>query len=85
MTQYDYKNQAWMKDGRYLDCSHPDAMDCQCYGRKYEGLTVEQATYWKNKNTDSISFDSWIDFYRLEVKSADAELSTEHTAIRGAN
>jgi len=59
-NEFDYTNQAWLRDGRYQDCMHPSSMDCGCYGRKYEGLTVEQVA---------------------EVKSADAELSTEHAAI----
>jgi hypothetical protein len=36
---YDYKNQAWLLDGQYERCSHPEAMDCQCYGKVHEGET----------------------------------------------
>jgi hypothetical protein len=35
--QFDYKNQAWIKHGRYIRCGHPADMDCQCYGRIHEG------------------------------------------------
>lgn len=34
---FDYQNQAWIQDGRYLRCGHPEDMPCQCYGRLYEG------------------------------------------------
>jgi hypothetical protein len=33
---YDYINQAWVKDGRYVDCAHPQK-DCSCYGREHKG------------------------------------------------
>lgn len=49
---FDYKNQAWIRDGRYLDCSHPNSMDCQCYGRKYEGLTVAQVAEVKSADAE---------------------------------
>jgi hypothetical protein len=35
--QYDYENQAWVIDGVYQSCNHPDAMDCQCYGKVHAG------------------------------------------------
>lgn len=38
--QYDYKNQAWIKDGKYVKCGHPESMDCQCYGKEHEGETA---------------------------------------------
>ena len=34
---YDYKNQAWVVDGKYIRCGHPDSMDCNCYGKLHEG------------------------------------------------
>ncbi len=34
---FDYLNEAWVIDGRYVNCGHPESMDCGCYGRKYEG------------------------------------------------
>jgi hypothetical protein len=41
-TGYDYKNQAWFENGRYVRCGHPEAMDCQCYGRLHDGEQVSQ-------------------------------------------
>lgn len=32
---YDYRNQAWLKDGRYMRCGHTEA--CDCYGRLHQG------------------------------------------------
>jgi hypothetical protein len=40
---YDYDNQAWVENGVYLRCSHKDA--CGCFGKRMEGLTVEQAQH----------------------------------------
>ncbi len=34
---YDYKNQAWVVDGRYESCAHPPSMNCRCYGRLHAG------------------------------------------------
>jgi len=34
---YDYENQAWVVNGRYIRCGHPETMDCRCYGREHEG------------------------------------------------
>ncbi len=33
---YDYARQAWVANGRYVRCGHPDTMDCGCYGREHE-------------------------------------------------
>jgi hypothetical protein len=45
--QYDYNNQAFIIDGVYQDCGHPQAGEltmlgevwdgCNCYGRKHAG------------------------------------------------
>jgi hypothetical protein len=34
---YDYANQAWVLDGKYADCGHPDGFDCECHGRAPAG------------------------------------------------
>jgi hypothetical protein len=34
---FDYENQAWVINGRYVRCGHPDHMNCQCYGKVHEG------------------------------------------------
>jgi hypothetical protein len=34
---YDYIRQAWVKDGVYVSCGHPESIPCTCYGRKHEG------------------------------------------------
>jgi hypothetical protein len=44
MTAYDYKNQAWVKDNRYVRCGHPESMDCGCYGKVHEGELVTDWT-----------------------------------------
>ena len=36
-TGYDYTNQAWVKNGKYVRCGHPDNMGCSCYGKLNEG------------------------------------------------
>lgn len=35
---YDYKNQAWVVDGVYVDCGHPQSMECACFGRVNKGM-----------------------------------------------
>ena len=34
---YDYEKQAWVKNGKYIRCGHPDHMRCNCYGKLHEG------------------------------------------------
>lgn len=34
---FDYTRQAWVIDGFYVRCGHPDSMNCRCYGREHEG------------------------------------------------
>lgn len=34
---FDYENQAWVVDGLYVNCGHPETMDCNCFGRKHAG------------------------------------------------
>ncbi len=41
MSHYDYINQAWVKDGRYIACGHTESMACGCYGRIHAGKGCE--------------------------------------------
>ena len=34
---YDYDRQAWVRNGLYVRCGHPEQMNCGCYGRIHEG------------------------------------------------
>lgn len=36
-SHYDYQNQAWTIDGRYIACGHPDSPLCGCYGSLHAG------------------------------------------------
>jgi hypothetical protein len=42
VSGFDYDNQAWVEDGRYLNCGHPEGMKCGCYGRRFQGLTARE-------------------------------------------
>lgn len=47
---YDYENQAWVENGKYIRCGHPANMDCKCYGKTHDGentpgLTLTAAEY----------------------------------------
>ena len=37
LNGYDYDKQAWVINGRYSPCAHPDAMKCDCYGKAHQG------------------------------------------------
>ena len=37
MSGFDYKNQAWVKNGLYVRCGHPENVNCNCYGKRHEG------------------------------------------------
>jgi len=41
---FDYSNQAWVVQGRYVDCGHPEDFHCNCFGRLNEGVS-SQATF----------------------------------------
>jgi hypothetical protein len=35
LSGYDYQNQAWAENGRYIRCGHTSA--CSCFGRLHDG------------------------------------------------
>ncbi len=37
---FDYTRQAWVKDGKYVRCGHPESMACGCFGRLFAGELV---------------------------------------------
>jgi hypothetical protein len=42
---YDYRAQAWVVNGQYIRCGHPETMNCGCYGKTHAGVicpTTEQ-------------------------------------------
>lgn len=41
---FDYKNQAWVINGIYQDCNHPQDMGCSCYGRLHKGQQAQEAS-----------------------------------------
>ena len=41
LNGYDYVNQAWVFNGKYVKCGHPETMNCQCYGKLHEGQSVK--------------------------------------------
>jgi len=43
LNGYDYTNQAWVVDGKYVRCGHPDGMNCGCYGKRHEGENSTEA------------------------------------------
>ena len=38
---YDYEKQVWIRDGVYVNCGHPQSMNCGCYGRAHAGERAE--------------------------------------------
>jgi hypothetical protein len=34
---FDYTRQAWVVDGLYVACGHPETMRCGCFGRGHAG------------------------------------------------
>lgn len=36
-VHFDYKQQAWVINGRYVSCTHPESMNCKCYGKEHAG------------------------------------------------
>jgi hypothetical protein len=49
---FDYTNQAWVVDGRYVRCGHPENMNCSCFGKTYEGwASMQEGESWFPKQT----------------------------------
>jgi hypothetical protein len=53
---YDYTNQAWVTNGVYKRCGHPESMNCGCYGRAHRGekpaqSIIEQYATAQGQNT----------------------------------
>jgi hypothetical protein len=44
LNGFDYANQAWVRNGRYVRCGHPASMNCVCYGRLHQGELVAPGT-----------------------------------------
>jgi hypothetical protein len=36
---FDYTRQAWVVDGKYVCCGHPETMNCGCFGKEHAGET----------------------------------------------
>lgn len=37
---YDYRNQAFVVNSRYVACSHPASMNCDCFGTRHAGELI---------------------------------------------
>lgn len=42
---FDYKNQVWVVNGKYVDCGHPSEMNCECFGRLYADESVDDVVF----------------------------------------
>jgi hypothetical protein len=49
LNGYDYVNQAWVGNGKYIRCGHVEV--CDCYGRWHAGEACE-TTKAMNEGTD---------------------------------
>lgn len=43
-VQYDYKNQAWVINGKYVACNHSSIV-CDCYGTEHYGEEPDAELY----------------------------------------
>lgn len=41
-SAFDYTNQAWVVDGAYIRCGHPEEMDCKCFGKLHVGEPAQE-------------------------------------------
>lgn len=42
VSVYDYTNQSWTRNGRYVRCGHPEEVDCHCFGRLHEDEELKE-------------------------------------------
>lgn len=81
-TFFDYKNQAWVVQGKYMSCGHPENMNCNCYGKKHQGELADNISICsecgKQVNDDTeTKFDEQADPYcdncyiKVELKESE--------------
>ena len=83
---FDYDKQAWVKDGKYLRCGHPDSTDgrpikCGCYGRAHEG----EETQTKNRDAKRIYVLTDGDEHFQEKEMTREELRTANVEAKAAS
>jgi hypothetical protein len=59
---FDYANQAWVSDGLYVDCSHPETMACGCYGRAH----ADEPCRYSNPDANTPEETAQVIAYRQE-------------------
>ena len=57
---YVYERQAWVVDGRYDDCGHPEYMECGCYRRLHAGEQASQQTMDRMNRMNRMKLVSWL-------------------------
>jgi hypothetical protein len=50
--KFDYENQAWIVNGRYVRCNHPPSMNCNCYGKLHHRELAERRTTFMSHQID---------------------------------
>ena len=53
---YDYDKQSYVRQGRWVDCGHPEDMECECYGRLHHG---ERLTPGDINRLETANQDRW--------------------------
>lgn len=62
---FDYQNQAWVVNGKYVACGHPASMECDCFGRLHAGEPVEINN--STAHRDQIVFVDWAERFPEET------------------
>jgi hypothetical protein len=76
--QYDYKNQAWVVDGIYQACNHPESMECNCYGRIHAGEQVDDCDHENKEYTRAHPDDMYTDIANVNCRDCGAYLGQEN-------
>lgn len=45
VSGYDYRVGAWVLDGFYCSCAHPEWVDCACFGRDHASERVPASSF----------------------------------------
>lgn len=57
---YDYENQSWIVEGKYIRCGHPEEMDCECFGKIHEGQTVLEVQFIQQMDKDNEAMRDYV-------------------------
>ncbi len=77
---FDYENQVWVENGKYIRCGHPDSMRCLCYGKLNEGKLAPKGITTRQYNQSEE--EKTMRYGKRTIDDADQETRRVERALR---